>query len=48
MNISAEPKLPKQSLSQGLALVCLLVLAGLALVGPSGLLSWSENNRLLE
>ena len=44
----ADPKLPKQSLSQGLALVCLLVLAGLALVSPSGLLSWSENNRLLD
>ena len=48
MNIRTEPKLPKQSLSQGLALVCLLVLGGLALVGPSGLLAWSENQRLLE
>lgn len=48
MNIRTDHKLPKQSLSQGLALVCLLVLAGLALVGPSGLLSWSENNRLLD
>lgn len=48
MNVRTEPKLPKQSLSQGLALICLLVLAALALVGPSGLLAWSENQRLLE
>jgi cell division protein FtsB len=48
MSFRAEPVLPKQSLSQGLALVCLLVLAGLALAGPSGLLSWSENHRLLD
>ncbi len=48
MKLRAEPRLPKQSLSQGLALVSLLVLAGLALVGPSGLLSWSENHRLLD
>jgi cell division protein FtsB len=48
MLLRTEPKLPKQSLSQGLALVCLLILGGLALVGPSGLLAWSENNRLLE
>lgn len=48
MNMRTELKLPKQSLSQGLALVSLLVLAGLALVGPSGLLSWSENRRLLD
>ena len=26
----------------------LLVLAGMALAGPSGLLAWSENRRLLE
>ena len=48
MNFRAEPKLRKQSLSEGLALVCLLMLAGLVLAGPSGVLSWSENHRLLE
>ena len=48
MTSRTEPKLPRQNLSQGLALVCLLLLASLALVGPSGLLSWSENHRLLK
>jgi cell division protein FtsB len=48
MKFRTDPKLPRQSLSQGLALVSLLLLAGLALVGPSGLLSWSENHRLLD
>jgi cell division protein FtsB len=48
MTIRTDPKLPRQSLSQGMALVCLLVLGGLALLGPSGLLAWSENQRLLE
>ena len=48
MNFSTESKLRKQSLSEGLALGCLLVLAGLVLAGPSGVLSWSENHRLLE
>ena len=33
--------------TQGLALAALLAMAGWALIGPSGLLSWSENNRLL-
>ena len=47
-NSRSDPRLPKQSLSQGLALVCLLVLGGLAVVGPSGILSWSENHRLLD
>ena len=26
---------------------CLLLLGGMALAGPSGLMAWSENNRLL-
>ncbi len=30
------------------ALCLLLLLAGLAIAGPSGLLAWSENSRLLE
>ncbi len=33
--------------TQALALSCLLGMAAWALIGPSGLLSWSENNRLL-
>ena len=48
MKHRAEPKLPRQNLSEGLALVSLLVLAAMALFGPSGLLSWSENRRLLD
>ncbi|MEO6718617.1 MAG: septum formation initiator [Novosphingobium sp.] len=47
MSRHTEPKLPRQNLTEGLALVSLLVLAALALFGPSGLLSWSENRRLL-
>ncbi|HEX8058467.1 MAG TPA: septum formation initiator [Novosphingobium sp.] len=42
-----EPKLARESLVQGFALMSLLVLAGVSLVGPSGLLAWSENQRLL-
>jgi cell division protein FtsB len=44
----ADPKLPRESLAQGIALVCLLGMGGFALAGPSGLLAWSENLRLLE
>lgn len=42
-----EPKLARESLIQGVALVCLLVMAGFALAGPSGMLAWAENQRLL-
>lgn len=40
-------RLARGNLTQGLALVCLLVLGGFALVGPSGAIAWSENERLL-
>ena len=43
----AEPRLAKDRLTQGFALACLLVMGGLVLFGPSGLLAWSENSRLL-
>jgi cell division protein FtsB len=43
-----DPKLPRESLTQGVALVCLLVMGGFALAGPSGLLAWSEQQRTLE
>lgn len=36
-----------ERVTQGLVLLCLLAIGALVLVGPSGLLSWSENNRLL-
>lgn len=34
--------------SNGVALVCLLLMGGLAIAGPAGLLAWSENLRLLD
>lgn len=43
-----QPKLPQEKLTQAVALGCLLVMGGLALAGPSGLLAWSENSRQLE
>lgn len=43
-----DPRLPRESLVQGVALVCLLVLGGLAVAGPSGLLAWGENQQLLD
>jgi cell division protein FtsB len=46
-NIQARPNIAKQGLTGGVALGCLLLLGGMALAGPSGLLAWSENNRLL-
>lgn len=39
---------PKERLTQGLALAVLLVLGGLAIIGPSGLLAWGDNLRLLD
>ncbi|GGC21141.1 hypothetical protein GCM10011371_06000 [Novosphingobium marinum] len=38
----------KEGLAQGAALMCLLMMAGFALAGPSGLLAWSENQRMLD
>lgn len=39
---------PKERTVQATALACLLILGGLAVVGPSGLLSWSESLRQLD
>lgn len=44
----ATPKLPKEGLTQGVALLALLLLGGIAIAGPSGILAWSENQRLLD
>lgn len=41
-------RLPKEKWTQGLALALLLLIGGLAIAGPSGLLAWSENLQLLE
>lgn len=43
-----EPKLARESAVQGAALACLLVMGGLVLAGPSGLLAWSENRSQLD
>lgn len=42
-----RPKLANDSLTQGLALCCLLVLLAVAVAGPSGLLAWGESHRQL-
>jgi cell division protein FtsB len=47
MDGRGTPRLVRESMSQGFALACLLLMAGWVLFGPSGLISWSENNRLL-
>jgi cell division protein FtsB len=43
-----DPKLAKEGVTQGVALVFLLGLGAYVVIGPSGLFAWSENNRLLE
>ncbi len=35
-------------MTQGFALAALLLMGALAIAGPSGILAWSENQRLLE
>jgi cell division protein FtsB len=42
-----QSRLTRESLVHGVALGCLLVMGGLAVAGPSGLLAWAENHRLL-
>lgn len=44
----SDRKLPRESLAQSVALVALLVIGGLSIAGPSGILAWSENARLLD
>ena len=41
-------RLPRESLTQTLALFVLLVLGAMALAGPSGVLAWTENARALD
>ncbi|KUR80511.1 septum formation initiator family protein [Novosphingobium sp. FSW06-99] len=41
-------RLPRESLTQTLALIVLLVLGAIALAGPSGVLAWTENAHALE
>ena len=35
-------------MTQGIALVCLLLMGGWVVAGPSGLIAWSENQQMLE
>lgn len=39
---------PRDRLTQGVALLALLMLGGMAILGPSGLLAWGDNLRLLD
>lgn len=43
-----DPRLKKESMVQAIVLCCLLGLSGIAIVGPSGVLAWGENRRLLQ
>ena len=40
-------RLPRETLTQSVALVALLILGGVVIAGPSGLLAWSDNSRIL-
>jgi cell division protein FtsB len=42
-----RPRFQRETLTQSLSLVALLVLGGVAIAGPSGLLAWGENSRVL-
>lgn len=43
-----ELRMPREGLAQGLSLLCLLLMGGFAVAGPSGLLAWHDNQQLLE
>ncbi|HEY6868331.1 MAG TPA: septum formation initiator [Novosphingobium sp.] len=43
-----EPVFARDGLAQLVALACLLLMGGWVLVGPSGLLAWSENLHMLD
>ena len=47
MGGTKRSRLASEGLTQGLVLLCLLAMSAWSLIGPSGLLSWSENNHLL-
>lgn len=48
MNMRKQKPPPRAHIKQGLALLSLLALGGMAIAGPYGLLAWSENLQLLE
>lgn len=43
-----EPNIAKERFVQGLALAVLLLMGAWVIAGPSGLIAWGENQRLLE
>lgn len=43
-----ESNIPKERLVQGVALALLLLMGAWVIAGPSGLIAWGENQRLLE
>ncbi|WP_188767057.1 FtsB family cell division protein [Novosphingobium endophyticum] len=43
-----EPNIAKERFVQGLALAVLLLMGAWVIAGPSGLVAWGENQRLLE
>jgi len=45
---ASRHRMRSQGLAEPLALVCLLIMAGMAFFGPSGLFAWSENRQLLD
>lgn len=47
-NGGSNRRVPKEQLRQGLALGALLILSALAIAGPSGLLAWNDNEKLLD
>lgn len=47
MNSAHQPRLAKERVTQSLALVSLLIMGAWIAIGPSGILAWSENSRLL-
>ena len=48
MTSPVRPRMRRQGLTEAMALLCLLAMAGLAFFGPSGLVAWSENRQMLE
>lgn len=47
MGGTERSRFASERVTQGIVLLCLLAMGAWVLIGPSGLLSWSENNRLL-
>jgi cell division protein FtsB len=45
--LRSDLRMPREGLTRGLALVCLLMMGGFVVAGPSGVLAWGENQRML-